>query len=130
MMGKKISNKYINVSDEVRRLYNSKTGLKQISIDDFQVWYDSKKGCCDYCGLTTLESLFLFNKYPNATRGGRRGKRLELDRIDPLIKNYGDDINNLALAYYWCNNSKTNYFTYDELKQIGKIIYKIQKERF
>lgn len=129
MMGRKKSNKYINVSDEVRRLYNSKTGLKQISIDDFQVWYDSKKGCCDYCGLNTSESLFLFNKYPNATRGGRRGKRLELDRIDPLIKNYGDDINNLALACYWCNNSKTNYFTYDEFKQIGKIIYKIQKER-
>ena len=34
-MGRKKSNKYINVSDEVRRLYNSKIGLKQISIDDF-----------------------------------------------------------------------------------------------
>ena len=31
-MGKK-SRKYYNISNEVRRLYNSKTGLKQIEID-------------------------------------------------------------------------------------------------
>ena len=128
-MGRKKSNLYINISEEVKRLYNSKSGLRQIDINTFQAWYNSKNGCCDYCGLTSKESLILFNKYPQSTRGGRRGKRLELDRIDPLIKNYGQDINNLALACYWCNNAKTNYFTYEEFKEIGERIKKIQQAR-
>ena len=128
-MGRKKSNLYINISEEVKRLYNSKSGLRQIDINTFQAWYNSKNGCCDYCGLTSKESLILFNKYPQSTRGGRRGKRLELDRIDPLIKNYGQDINNLALACYWCNNAKTNYFTYEEFKEIGERLKKIQQAR-
>jgi 5-methylcytosine-specific restriction endonuclease McrA len=118
-----------NISEEVKRLYKSKTGLKQIEIDVFQKWYDSKNGCCDYCGLTSKESLILFHKYPQSTRGGRRGKRLELDRVDPLIQNYGQDIENLALACYWCNNAKTNYFTFDEFKEIGEKIKEIQQIR-
>jgi len=128
-MGRKRKVYSINVSEEVKRLYNSKTGLKQIDIDVFQKWYDSKKGCCDYCGLTSKESLVLFLNYPKATRGGRRGKRLELDRKNPLVKNYGEDINNLALACYWCNNAKTNYFTYEEFKKIGEKIKEIQQIR-
>jgi 5-methylcytosine-specific restriction endonuclease McrA len=71
----------------------------------------------------------LFQKFPASTRGGRRGKRLELDRINPKIKNYGEDINNLALACYWCNNAKTNYFTFEEFKIIGEKIKEIQQER-
>lgn len=128
-MGRKRKIYSSNISEEVKRLYNSKTGLKQINIDDFQNWYDSKNGCCDYCGLTSNESLALFNKYPQSTRGGRRGKRLELDRIDPQIKNYGQDIHNLALACYWCNNAKTNYFTFEEFKKIGERIKEVQQAR-
>ena len=128
-MGRKRKIYSIIISEEVKRLYNSKTSLKQINIDDFQNWYDSKNGCCDYCGLTTKESLILFNEYPKSTRGGRRGKRLELDRINPSIKNYGQDIANLALACYWCNNAKTNYFTFDEFKMIGIKIKEVQQLR-
>jgi hypothetical protein len=124
-MGRKRKIYSINLSEDVKRLYNSKKGLKQIDIEVFQKWFDLKNGCCDYCGLTAKESLLLFQKYPNSTRGGRRGKRLELDRINPEIKNYGQDVNNLALACYWCNNSKTNYFTFEEFKIIGEKIKEI-----
>lgn len=116
-------------SVEIRRLYNSKKGLRQIDFAKFKNWYESQNGCCSYCGLTSFDSAELFHKYPKATRGGRRGKRLELDRKDSSITNYGDDINNLALACYWCNNAKTNYFTYDEFKIIGKKIKEIQQIR-
>lgn len=128
-MRRKKCNNEPNVSDEVKRLYRTKTGLKQIDIEVFQKWFESKNGCCDYCGLTSTESLILFQKYPNSTRGGRRGKRLELDKINPKIKNYGEDINNLALACYWCNNAKTNYFSFDEFKKIGEVIKNIQNIR-
>ena len=125
-MGRKRQIYGVNISEEVKRLYKSKTGLKQIDIDLFQIWYDLKNGCCDYCGLSSKESLLLFNRYPKFTREGRRGKRLELDRINPLISNYGQDIKNLALACYWCNNAKTNYFTFEEFKKIGEKIKEIQ----
>jgi hypothetical protein len=122
-------NKYIGISEEIKRLYCSKSGLKNIDINIFKSWYEKQNGRCSYCDLTSAESVQLFFKYPKATRGGRRGKRLELDRKDPRIFNYGEDINNLTLACYWCNNAKTNYFSYEEFKIIGAAFSAIQKKR-
>ncbi len=121
--------KYANVSDNVGRLYRSKKGLKNIDLNEFNEWYHNQGSCCAYCGIRDLDCAVLFEKYPEATRGGKRGKRLELDRIDPFIGDYGADINNLALACYWCNNAKTNYFTFKEFKIIGKAIGEIHKNR-
>jgi 5-methylcytosine-specific restriction endonuclease McrA len=121
--------KYIGVNKEITKLYNSKRGLKNISFEVFKKWYESQNGCCCYCGLTSTESIQLFHKYPLATRGGRRGKSLELDRKKSNIKNYGEDINNLTLACYWCNNAKTNYFSYEEFKIIGEAISLVQKQK-
>ena len=121
--------KYTGVDKEIRTLYNSKKGLKNIDFDSFKNWYESQNDACSYCGLTSADSAKLFHKYPKATRGGRRGKRLELDRKDSAIANYGKDINNLALACYWCNNAKTNYISYDEFKIIGATFSHIQKNR-
>jgi len=121
---------YSGISEEVKRLYKSKVGLKKIGINVFENWYNCQKDRCTYCELTSAQSLLLFHQYPEATRGGRRGKRLELERKNPLIQCYGDDINNLALACYWCNNAKTNYFTFDEFKIIGQAFREIQKNRF
>jgi hypothetical protein len=33
------------------------------------------------------------------------------------------------LACYWCNNAKTNYFTYDEFKIIGEKMKVVQQAR-
>jgi hypothetical protein len=120
---------YPEIGKEIKKLHKSKTGLKRIDIYAFKTWYESQNGCCSYCGVTSAESLLLFNAYPHSTRGGKRGKRLELDRKNPSIKCYGEDINNLALVCYWCNNAKTNYFTFEEFKIIGQSIIEIQKQR-
>jgi len=114
---------------EINRLYRSKKELKKIDLNTFKEWYYKQNNCCCYCGLTVTESYRLFEKFPESTRGGRRGRRLEIDRINPFITDYGHDINNLTLACYWCNNAKTNYFTYEEFKIIGVAISEIQKER-
>lgn len=121
--------KYVGESKEIVKLYNSKKGLKNINFEVFKKWYESQNGCCSYCGLTNAETIQLFCKYPMATRGGKRGKRLELDRKDAIIKNYGQDIKNLTLACYWCNNAKTNYFSYEEFKIIGVTIGHVQKNK-
>jgi hypothetical protein len=36
----------------------------------------------------------------------------------PLITDYSI-LENLCLACYWCNNAKTNYFSFEEFKLIG-----------
>jgi hypothetical protein len=80
---------------------------------------------CAHCGLTPQESELLFElqrtKVRNdATRGGRRGRRLELDRIQPELPY--DQIDNLVWSCYWCNNAKTNFFSQTEFEPIGNAI--------
>jgi hypothetical protein len=56
----------------------------------------------------------------DATRGGKRGKRLEIDRRDPRLSY--DDINNIVWCCYWCNNAKSNFFTEEEFRPIALAI--------
>lgn len=111
-----------------RDIYKSKEGMEGLNFEDFQNWYSSQR-CCEYCGLTEAESELLYLNFPESTREGKRGKRLELDRKDPF-KPYGADINNFVLACYWCNNAKTNYFSYEEFKtHIGPSIGIVNRKR-
>ena len=93
-------------------------GFKKTKFKSFKAWFDESKfeDGCDYCGLTNDESFKLFKLRPKATRGGRRGKRLELDRKNP--NEPYDDLNNVVWCCYWCNNAKSNFFTKDEFKPV------------
>lgn len=119
---------YIGADKGIRKLYLSKKGFKSIGFEDFKNWYNNQSNCCCYCGLTKDEALILFNKYPKSTRGGKRGKSLEIDRKDPHLS-YSATLDNLVLSCYWCNNAKTNYFSYNEFMEIGKSIGKFQQNR-
>jgi hypothetical protein len=113
-------------------------GFNLTTFDQFyNNWYNKEKfdKGCFYCGTTneTSEALYkiqLDGIRPNATRGGKRGKRLELDRIDPNLPY--DHIDNIVWSCYWCNNAKSNFFTKEEFepiaKEIGKCIKKIMEE--
>lgn len=116
------------IDRNIRKLQLSKSDLKNISFSVFKDWYSKQKDCCAYCDLSSRESLLLFEKYPKSTRNGKRGKSLELDRKDPLITDYSI-LENLCLACYWCNNAKTNYFSFEEFKLIGSTINKIQRNK-
>ena len=115
--------------EELKNFYNQKKyslklekGFKEKSFEDFYNWFNEdnfNKGC-NYCGTTNDKSMQLFLLRPQATRGGKRGKRLELDRINPH-ESY-DNLNNLVWCCYWCNNAKTNFFTDKEFRPIGKAI--------
>ncbi len=112
----------------IRKLQLSKSELKNISFDTFKKWYLLQNNCCIYCGLTNLESIKLSEKFPKSTRGGKRGFSLELDRKDSIIIDYSV-LKNLCLACYWCNNAKTNYFSFEEFKIIGNTLQQIQKNK-
>src|SRR5690606_36325471 len=105
-------------------------GFVNATFDQFEVWYneDNFQQGCHYCGTTNTQSLHLFNMQregtrPDATRGGRRGKRLELDRRDP--NQPYDNLHNVVWCCYWCHNAKTNFFTEEEFRPIAAVIGRI-----
>lgn len=124
--------------ETLKKIYNAKKqrkdkkgniveGFDAVTFEQFAAWFDIKvfeKGCY-YCGTTNERSFELYqlqrNKIrPDATRGGKRGRRLEIDRKAPF-QPY-DNLNNIVWCCYWCNNAKSNFFTEEEFKPIAKAI--------
>jgi 5-methylcytosine-specific restriction endonuclease McrA len=95
---------------------------------DFYAWYTGQERKCGYCGITEAEIKRLLEAGLLATkRIDTRGKRLELDRRRPEAAY--DDLNNLILACYWCNNAKTDTFTAEEFSEVGQVFAKIWQQR-
>ena len=55
-----------------------------------------------------------------------RGWNLEVERKD---SNREYSPSNCKMACYWCNNAKTDEFTYEEFKLVGKEIRKVWDKR-
>ena len=109
-------------------------GFVYTKLEQFCQWYNQEvfNEGCKYCGLTNEGSLNLYQMQRNgqrhdATRGGKRGKRLELDRRDPKLPY--DDLHNIVWCCYWCNNAKSNFFSHIEFQPIaiaiGQVLRKI-----
>lgn len=96
---------------------------------DFYNWYISKDRKCKYCGITESEIGYLLeNRELSTKRITTRGRTLEFDRKDPNLAY--SELNNIVLACYWCNNAKTDTFTYEEFKIVGEVFSRIWKERY
>ena len=78
---------------------------------NFYQWYEKKfeqqEGRCAYCDLPGNTE----RHYGKLFRGGRRGQRLEVDRIESK-ESYSPD--NCVLACYPYNNAKSDVFSYEE----------------
>ena len=108
-------------------------GFDKTTFQSFKDWFESSnfENGCYYCGTTNDKSFEIYqmqrtNIRFDATRGGKRGKRLELDRRDPT-KDY-DDLHNIVWCCYWCNNAKTNFFSEKEFQLIGEAIGAVLKK--
>ena len=93
-------------------------------IFDLYTWWSNVDAVCHYCGISesVLSQLHEQPRHINK-RWPQRGQSLELDRKQsdlPYTR-----IDNLALACYWCNNAKTDTFTYEEFRLIGRAINSI-----
>jgi len=73
---------------------------------------DGKK--CHYCGIEEEDFFRIWGKF----YGGKR-RKLEVDRKDNE-KGYNEE--NCVLACPICNNAKSDRFTYEEFKKVGKVI--------
>lgn len=94
----------------------------------YEWWMKTPKNC-HYCDIKEdeLELLRSIDGHINK-RYPTRGKVLEIDRKDSA-KGYNIS-DNLVLACYWCNNAKTDTFTYEEFLPMGVIIKEIWAKRF
>lgn len=124
------------IFNQKREKYDKKGKLIQgfsiIEFSMFKKWFNSEtfKQGCHYCGTTNERSFELYemqiNKIRNdGTRGGKRGRRLEIDRRNPSL--HYDNLDNLVWCCYWCNNAKSNFFTEEEFRPIAKAIGEVIK---
>jgi len=81
---------------------------------DFNIWYNKQEQKCIYCNRT-LEEI------KNDNRENDKYKhRLTIDRKNNAK---GYILSNIGLACYRCNTIKGEYFTEQEMIEIGKTIY-------
>ncbi len=98
---------------------NLRIPKREISKEDFVQWYNSQDKKCLYCGISEKEI------------EGKKFKcwqinRLQVDRKD---NNKKYKTGNLVLACPVCNWVKGDYFTYNEMLKIGRVIRKIREKR-
>lgn len=94
----------------------------------FHNWHTQTERKCHYCGITEEEIQKLITENKIVTkRLTTRGRSLEIERLEPNEKY--DNLQNLVYCCYWCNNAKTDEFTAEEFKPIGKEFNKIWKNR-
>jgi hypothetical protein len=79
---------------------------------------------CLYCQIPELEIKRLRDNHKLYTKRGR-GSQLEIDR-----ENFHEyETGKIVLSCYYCNNAKTDEFSIDEFKPVGKEIRKIWDNR-
>ncbi len=133
------SDRYIELQ-ETKSKFNSKLKqqlkeIEEIEIDitndllyELTLWYLSAPKVCRYCKLPESELINLHEQPGHINkRWPKRGKELEIDRMQSDLPY--NNIENLTLACYWCNNGKTDTFTFDEAIEIGKSIQSIWEKR-
>ena len=89
--------------------------------EDFKEFIKSKNDC-EYCHITEDKIKVLIDAHQLNKKKDTRGWSLEIDRKKP---NYEYTKENCVWCCYWCNNAKTDEFSYDEFKKIGKVIESI-----
>lgn len=94
--------------------------------DEFKSWYlkQYRSPKCHYCNIPQdkIEAVY-WRKRP--TKRPKTRTRLELDRKNP---NGNYNPKNVVLACFVCNNAKSDIFTAEEFKPIGREIEKAWKK--
>lgn len=106
-----------------KAVYKSKKhSLGFISSNSLAEWWISQlkaqEGCCSYCN-TPIELIrkLITNKLLSGRKvkgEGIRGPYLELERMVPEA---GYSPTNCVLICYYCNNDKSNVYSYEEYKE-------------
>lgn len=85
--------------------------VEMVSKKNFIKWYAKQPKVCVYCGIKE-EDLGKTDDLFNATTS-----RLSIDRMD---NEKGYVLDNMVLACRRCNYMKSNFFSFDEMKNVGE----------
>jgi len=113
---------------EFSRQYMAYFKTEYFPYSEFQEIYhpDPAKRVCHYCKVSDAEIKMLRSRGRIRAKANR-GYSMEIDRQKPNLE-YSKE--NCVLACYWCNNAKTDEFSYGEFsKHIGPSIQSVWKER-
>jgi len=83
----------------------------KISKDDFIEWYVNEIKVCAYCGIPEIG----LHNWGDTVNG--RTSKLNIDRV---VNPEGYAEGNLVLCCQRCNYIKSDFFTYDEMREIGQ----------
>lgn len=83
-----------------------------ISRGEFVVWYNFQSKFCAYCGISESFLGDTGDKYND------KNKRLSVDCMDNEL---GYSLGNLVLACSRCNSIKSDFFTHEEMLEIGRL---------
>jgi len=129
---KTVSQWYVDLKDErekmagVRKIWLRKN--KPGELKAFYNWYLSHERKCVYCGVTEDQlQKMISDKIIFSKRLDTRGKTLEMERM--ASEESYENWDNITMSCYWCNNAKTDTFTHEEFKEVGKVIGAIWKKR-
>ena len=113
---------------KVRSIWRRKFKNGEFDFWEFYNWYFSTKRECCYCHITEDEiDTLIKNEKVFTKRLDTRGRSLEIERA--MSEEPYSNLENLRYCCYWCNNAKTDTFTEEEFKPIGREIEKIWKNR-
>jgi len=93
---------------------------------DFYDWVQTTEKACHYCGITE-EELDCLHVIGLDNKRVTRGRTLEIDR--KVANEPYSNVKNLVYCCYWCNNAKTDTFSEEEFKIIGKAISQVWQKR-
>jgi len=93
----------------------------EISREGFVKWHDSQETKCVYCGVFLSE---LGNQDDSQLKKFKN--TLSIDRKD---NNKGYSVDNMVLACIRCNFIKGDFFTFSEMKEIGKRYVKPKRNK-
>ena len=99
--------------------------------------YERDGHVCHYCGIQEGEFLDRWGKFYGLPY---RGRRLEIDHKDAVVRDgreirkikkadLEDSPESCVSACALCNMAKSNMFTSEEFKRVGKVIREIWQER-
>ena len=111
--------------DSLLKHYIENTFRKVFPRKDFDQLLEPEQKC-EYCHITRKQIDDLIDKRKLYKKHITRGWSLEIDRKEPNLE-YTKK--NCVMCCYWCNNAKTDEFSYDEFKIIGNEIKKIWHDR-
>ena len=104
--------------DQLRKHYINQTFQTVLPKEDF-VEFVNRGNQCDYCHITLPQINELIDKRKLNKKHITRGWSLEIDRKVPNLEY---TVDNCVWCCYWCNNAKTDEFSYEEFKKVGQVM--------